>query len=326
MATGSVLAYWPRGAAAGVAPPPPRPTTSTAANTAAALAPTQASGPLGSSFGLGLPGGYAAALTQYLDPAAMDAQINADAYGLAGHTAADQGWGEGDGRKSRLAGEIAAPALQAYRMNLLNQVPQFWQMEQQQKAAEDARADRQRELAWERQQHTWETQDREDARRYQTQVRNDARRDAQSYRNSGYAAATTSSGLPGGFPGAGVPGTGSISGGPAVSNSTFGQSNLLSHSRPQSQPSYSASNYETAADAAARQAGNPRSSSYTGPTSAGSGGGSFSSGSGHEAPHSAGFDFSGSKNTGGFQVQGLPTSGPLTSSLKNATNWANNYK
>lgn len=316
MASGSVWTGWPRQISDGVSPAPPRfSPTSTAQNTQAALAPTQTSGPLGSSFGLGLPAGYAAALTQYLDPAAMDAQINADAYSLAGHTAADQGWGEGDGRKSRLAGEIAAPALQAYRMNLLNQVPQFWQMEQQQQQAQDARADRAREISWERQQQQWAEEDRA----YDKQVRNDARRDAQSYRNSGYAPTTGANrNVPGAYPGSvlgdGYSSTASISGGPAVSSSTFGQSNLASHKNPvfgnsqQSSGPYPGQ-YETKADAEARGA------------KLGGGPGNAAVDAGKSF-----FDFSGSKNNGGFQVQGVPTSGPSVKDLKNAGSWAANYK
>lgn len=88
----------------------------------------------------------------------------------------------------------------------------------------------------------------------------------------------------------GLSSTGSISGGPS---SGSGWDPRLGSERgiwdAPEQPTYGAENYETAAQAAERQAQNPR---------------------------SANFDYSGAGNTGGHLVPGIPLSGPSVSNLQ----------
>lgn len=98
-------------------------------------------------------------------------------------------------------------------------------------------------------------------------------------------------------------GGGPAAGGPAQSDSTFGQSNLASHSAPMFGPpkTYGIST-ETKAQAEAR--------------------GANLSGSGAQpnrltATGAAGFDYSGSKNTGGQQVPGVSSAGPMVQNLQN---------
>lgn len=276
------------------------------ANAQRALAPTQAAGPLGSSFGLGLPAGYASALTRYLDPAAMEAQIRADAQVAAGNAAADRGFGLGDNIGARLTGEIQAPALQAYRMNLLNQIPQFWQMEQQQKAAAQAEADRRREMAWEREQRGWALEDR----RYQQRLQAEAERkyrEAGAYENP--RSATTGRNAPGGFDG--KSGTGDIIGGPAESNSRFGQSNLTS---------------STGAYAFGPGKGPDR--VFTETREQAEARGANIGGKNNGDPPSAGFDYVGSpnKNTGGYIVPGVSSAGPSVNAFAGASSSASGQK
>lgn len=96
-----------------------------------------------------------------------------------------------------------------------------------------------------------------------------------------------------GLPGAGTPSTGSISGGPAMGSSwdtRLGSDRGLWDKPPA--PSYSPGNYETKLQAEERQLANPRSNV------------------------NSGFDYSGTKNTGGFAVPGVsPAGNPSAANL-----------
>lgn len=294
MATGSVIANWYQ---------PGRPNFGAPTVTAPATRPVSAapaSAPVASSAsGLQLlDPNYLSAITQYLDPAAMEAAIRADSEVAARHAAADRGFSIDDPFGARLQGEIQAPALQAMRQQLLGQIVPFAQLQQQQQQFDQQLQDNAASRSFQREQQQWAREDHKDEMAFREEQQRQQQAAWRQLNSAPTRSAPAAPGAPVGVPGGydGQSSTGQVIGGPAQGSTwdtRLGSDRNL-WAAPKA-PSYSASNYETAAQAAERQAGNPRSSTYTG-----------------KAP-----DYSGASNNGGYQVPGVsPAGNPTSNTLK----------
>lgn len=227
---------------------------------------------LGSGLGFGLPGGYASALTQFLDPTLMSNSIREEALRNAQRAGALRGLSVNEPAGAQLANEFTQAGLNNYRQMLMNQIPQFWQMEQQQRNYADARADRADEQKWMREQRDWALEDRRDLER--------ARDEERRYRDSmAGGSGSGGSGGGGGQESGGNPwwrdgqsSTGSVSGGPASGSSwdpRLGSERGIWKAPKEAGTAGVDYQTETAAQAEERQRQNPRSSLYTGGSASG---------------------------------------------------------
>lgn len=225
---------------------------------------------LGSGLGFNLPGGYASALTQFLDPGLMTNSIREEALRNAQRAGALRGLSVNEPAGAQLANEFTQAGLNNYRQMLMSQIPQFWQMEQQQRNYADARADRADEQKWMREQRDWALEDRRDLER--------ARDEERRYRDS-MAGGSGSGGGGGGQESGGNPwwrdgqsSTGSVSGGPASGSSwdpRLGSERGIWKAPKEAGTAGVDYQTETAAQAEERQRQNPRSSLYTGGSASG---------------------------------------------------------
>lgn len=103
---------------------------------------------------------YLSGLQRHINPADMEAQIKRDAQELSAQAAARRGFTISDEAGQRLQMEMTAPALHNYRMSLMNQIPEFWRLQQAQQQTEYDRQARAEDMNWAREQQGWARQDR----------------------------------------------------------------------------------------------------------------------------------------------------------------------
>lgn len=134
------------------APPVPPPTQAVSPATGTGLA------------GLGLDPALLQAVSGYVNPATMEAQIRADAENVAAQSAARRGFSLADPAGAAIQNELASQGLQNYRAQLASMLPGLidWQQRQQDRQLERqwALEDRQSERDWRNQQRQWAEQDR----------------------------------------------------------------------------------------------------------------------------------------------------------------------
>lgn len=221
-------------------------------------------------YNLSLPGGYASALTQYLDPQMVEATIRSDAEKSSARALNRRGVSLSDPFGAKLLNELTSQGLNDYRTSLAQQIPQFWQMDLQQRQMQQAEEDRKRQMDWEREQRKWALEDRRDLE----QARDDERR----YRDS-MTGGSGSGGSGGGGQESGNPwwrdgqsSTGSVSGGPGSGSGwdpRLGSERGIWKAPKEAGTAGVDYQTETAAQAEERQRQNPRSSLYTGGSASG---------------------------------------------------------